>query len=102
MQVESGVFSKLLEHYVTVPILSFAVYTVILVGYRLFFSPLAKFPGPRIAAATSWYEFYHDYFRKGKYVFKIKEMHDQYGKLIEQDEKHWCTLHRGGANLMWY
>ena len=63
-------------------------YTVILVGYRLFFSPLAKFPGPRIAATTSWYEFYHDYFRKGKYVFKIKEMHDQYGKLIEQDGNH--------------
>lgn len=80
MPLESRVLSALFEHYVAVTVVAFTAYTVVLVGHRLFLSPLAKFPGPKIAAVTSWYEFYHDYFRRGKYVFKIKEMHDKYGK----------------------
>lgn len=48
--------------------------------YRLYLHPLAKFPGPRIAALTLWYEFYHDVIRGGQYVFKIDELHKQYGK----------------------
>lgn len=78
----SRVLSTLLDHYVIVAVLVCTVYTVILVAHRLFLSPLAKFPGPKLAAVTSWYEFYHDYFRRGKYVFKIKEMHDRYGEEI--------------------
>lgn len=48
-------------------------------AYRLIFSPLARFPGPKIAALTSWYEFYHDYWCQGTYIFRIKEMHQAYG-----------------------
>ena len=55
------------------------LYNLALVVRRLFFSPIAGFPGPKIAAATGWYEFYHDYFRNGTYLFRIKEMHDKYG-----------------------
>lgn len=51
-----------------------------LVVWRLFFSPLAKFPGPKLAAATGWYEFYFDYFHNGKYIFEIERMHNVYGK----------------------
>ena len=47
--------------------------------YRLYFSPLAKIPGPRLAALTSWYEFYYDVILPGRYVFKIKELHEEYG-----------------------
>ena len=85
MQVESRVIRTLLEHYVAATVFAFAAYTGILIVHRLFISPLAKFPGPKIAAVTSWYEFYHDFFRKGKYVFKIKEMHDKYGESIASD-----------------
>jgi hypothetical protein len=48
--------------------------------YNLFFSPLARFPGPKLAAATGYYEFYYDFFRKGSYVFEIEKMHNKYGQ----------------------
>ncbi|PVI02270.1 putative P450 monooxygenase [Periconia macrospinosa] len=58
------------------------VYLVGLGVYRLYFSPIAKFPGPKLAALTFWYEFYHDVVRGGQYVFKIDELHEQYGPII--------------------
>jgi hypothetical protein len=88
MPLESRVLSASLGHYVIVAAVVTAAYTVILVAHRLFFSPLAKFPGPKIAAVTTWYEFYHDYFGRGKYVFKIKEMHDEYGESIRRPQWH--------------
>lgn len=59
-----------------------ALYTVYVIGlgiYRLVFSPLAKFPGPKLAALTSWYELYFDVFHKGKFLWEIERMHDKYG-----------------------
>ena len=47
--------------------------------YRLTFDRLAKFPGPRLAAATYWYEFYYDWWCGGKYLFQIEKMHKKYG-----------------------
>lgn len=55
-------------------------YSVGLAFYRLFLSPLAGFPGPKLAALTGFYEFYYDFFKEGKYVFEIKKMHEQYGQ----------------------
>ena len=55
------------------------VYVLSLVTYRLFLSPLAKFPGPKLAAVTTWYELYYDVVYKGKYLFEIEKMHDKYG-----------------------
>ncbi|KAH7048410.1 cytochrome P450 family protein [Macrophomina phaseolina] len=57
-------------------------YLVWLTIYRLFISPLARFPGPKIAALTGWYEFYYDVVKQGKYVFKIKELHNKYGPIV--------------------
>ncbi|KAL6239864.1 hypothetical protein BDW75DRAFT_226906 [Aspergillus navahoensis] len=60
---------------------AFALYSAALVVYRLYMHPLARFPGPKIAAATGWYEFYHDVIRGGMYVHEIKKMHEQYGSM---------------------
>lgn len=56
------------------------LYVACLVVYRIYFHPLAKFPGPKLAAATLWYEFYHDVVKRGQFTFKIKELHQKYGR----------------------
>lgn len=56
--------------------------------YRLYIHPLAKVPGPRIAALTLWYEFYHDFVRKGKYLWVIADMHAKYGKRLRSYCQH--------------
>lgn len=50
------------------------------VTYRLFFHPLSKVPGPRLAAISRFYDFYYDCIQRGKFVFKIDELHKKYGE----------------------
>ncbi|KAJ6781928.1 hypothetical protein PWT90_07206 [Aphanocladium album] len=58
------------------------VYAVCLGVYRLWFSPIAHLPGPRLAALTQYYEFYYDIILGGQYTFKIVELHKQYGPVV--------------------
>ncbi|KAF7890637.1 hypothetical protein EAF00_008952 [Botryotinia globosa] len=43
-----------------------------------------------IAMSSIWYEFYHEFFHGGRYIFTIKEMHDKYGPIVRvtPDELH--------------
>ena len=62
--------------------LAAVLYILILVIYRLHFHPLAKFPGPKIAAATGWWECIQDLFgglQGGDYINQVERMHDEYG-----------------------
>ena len=55
------------------------LYCSVLVFYRLVLSPLARFPGPKLTAATLWYEFYYEVIKRGQFTFKVRDWHKQYG-----------------------
>ena len=55
-------------------------YVLCLYVYRMYFDRLSHIPGPKLAAASLWYEFYYDVILKGQYTFKIIELHKQYGE----------------------
>ena len=58
------------------------LYTISLVIYRLYLSPLSKIPGPKLAAVTYLYEIYFDIIKHG-YMFKqLQTLHEQYGPII--------------------
>ena len=61
-------------------------YCLAVAVYRLFFSPLAKFPGPKLAAVTGWYEGYYDIFvnggEGGQFARQIERLHQQYGPIV--------------------
>jgi hypothetical protein len=59
---------------------STVAYLIGLMVYRLYFSPIAKFPGPKLAALTRWYEFYYDVVLRGKFSDHITELHKIYGE----------------------
>ncbi|VUC27941.1 unnamed protein product [Clonostachys rosea] len=61
---------------------TWVVYLILLGIHRLYFHPLSKFPGPRLAAATQWYETFYDVFRKGQFTFEIQRMHQKYGPIV--------------------
>lgn len=74
--LQFGAFALLL------PVLLPALYGAGLAFYRLYLSPLAKFPGPKLAALTRKYESYYEAVRNYEYLWKIKKLHQQYGPII--------------------
>ncbi|KAF2971661.1 hypothetical protein GQX73_g1881 [Xylaria multiplex] len=74
---------------ISMPILWLAVgcgtlYTLVLGIYRVYFSPLASIPGPRLAALTGWVEAYYELIHGegGQFMFKYREWHEKYGPII--------------------
>ncbi|MCJ1451061.1 hypothetical protein MMC28_001395 [Mycoblastus sanguinarius] len=81
-------------------------YVLALSVHRLYLSPLAKFPGPKLAAWTKWYEFYYEIVLKGQFTFHIQSLHKQYGPIIRinphelhvEDPDYWEELYARSAN----
>ncbi|KAJ5168470.1 Cytochrome monooxygenase lcsI [Penicillium canariense] len=55
-------------------------YRVWIVVYNLYFSPLSRFPGPKIAACTNLLSLY--WTSTGQNHYRIKELHDRYGDVV--------------------
>ena len=58
------------------------LYTLYGAVWRLYFSPIAHFPGPRFAALTFWNEFYYDVVLGGRYTWKLLDYHEKYGMIL--------------------
>ncbi len=48
--------------------------------YHLWLHPLARFPGPRLAATTSLYAAYYDIVKRGSFIRRFPRLHEEYGK----------------------
>lgn len=79
MELPKSVFALRPTDIAVYAVCALLVYTVYGAIYRLFLSPLAKVPGPRLAALTEWYEFYYEVIKRGRYTWKIAELHEEYG-----------------------
>lgn len=78
-------FEYLTANWKTAASVAFGAWIVYLLGlaiYRLYLSPIAKVPGPKLAALTLWYEFYYDVVKQGRYTWRIGEMHEKYGPIV--------------------
>ena len=62
---------------------AFLIYLLSLVLYRLFFSPIAHFPGSKLSAVTGWYETYLDVYKGGQFTFQVEKWHQHYGECIK-------------------
>ncbi|KAK2013577.1 cytochrome P450 [Colletotrichum eremochloae] len=58
------------------------LYITTVAVYRLYFSPLANFPGSKFAALTLWNEVYWDIVKRGNFIWRIEEMHRKYGPIV--------------------
>ncbi|KAF4622788.1 hypothetical protein G7Y89_g14238 [Cudoniella acicularis] len=60
----------------------FLLDTTVRITHRLYFSPLAPIPGPKLAAATRLYEFYYQGLQHTKFPYQVKKLHAQYGPIV--------------------
>lgn len=67
-------------------LIALATYAVYGAYWRLYLSPIAKFPCRKLAALTFWYEFYYDVVKGGVYVYEIEKMHKELGGLPSVSE----------------
>ncbi|KAI2469580.1 cytochrome P450 [Annulohypoxylon bovei var. microspora] len=89
-----------------VALLSFvSLFVIIRVFYRLFLSPLSKFPGPKLAAASTLYEAYH-VLVKNDWLENLRNLHEIHGPVVRlgPNELHFsdheaCLQHHNRADL---
>ncbi|KAH7417587.1 putative cytochrome P450 [Cadophora sp. MPI-SDFR-AT-0126] len=85
--------------------LTWVAYLVAVAIHRMYFSPIARFPGPKLAALTKWYEFYYDVVLQGQFTFRIQAMHKKYGPIVRitpfelhiEDSDYWDELYSRGT-----
>ncbi|EGU72734.1 hypothetical protein FOXB_16756 [Fusarium oxysporum f. sp. conglutinans Fo5176] len=56
------------------------IWISVLVIYRLFFHPLAQYPGPKLAACSQLW--FIQAWTRGRYPFVMKQVHDKYGDVV--------------------
>ncbi|KAK4069632.1 hypothetical protein Purlil1_13680 [Purpureocillium lilacinum] len=75
---------------------------------NVYLHPLSRFPGPRLAAMGSLYEFWFDVIRDGQYLWQIEKMHDKYGPVIRinstelhiRDSEYYNSIYTSGGRTI--
>ncbi|KAK3668237.1 hypothetical protein LTR22_000922 [Elasticomyces elasticus] len=68
--------------FVLVPAVSSLTYSLLHMLYNITLHPLARFPGPKLAAATRLYESYYELYLGGQYGDQILALHSRYGPIV--------------------
>lgn len=66
--------------------------SALIVVKRLFFHPLASYPGPKLAAASWWYMTYYEVFKDGAFVDHLETLHEIYGAIISSSRDDYSEL----------
>jgi len=74
--------SFILEQIVVSALAFLLIYISYTALYRLYFHPLASFPGPKLAGLTQWYEFYWNVIQPGQFTFHLQDLHHKYGTVL--------------------
>jgi hypothetical protein len=64
---------------------------MILVIYRLYLHPLAKYPGTFLAKVTDWYNIYHCYI--GDRHLEFARIHEKYGQFVRYGPNRHLSAH---------
>ena len=61
----------------------FLVWYVGRLVYNIHLHPLSRFPGPKLAAASRWYEGYFDNLvgQGGQFMYEVDRIHQRYGQI---------------------
>lgn len=76
--LENGIVGVLLPA-AAASFVAYAVYTVI---YNNYFHPLARFPGPPLAATTTYWKAYVECIANRSFCHELVDLHARYGKMI--------------------
>lgn len=83
--------------YILFPLAVFGWVTAVAI-YRIAFHPLAKIPGPKLAAITQLYQTYFSYHKnESRYYEKVEQLHKKYGKNLEILSRQDILLHHLSA-----
>ncbi|KAJ5290959.1 cytochrome P450 [Penicillium angulare] len=63
-------------------LVAFILYRLYIIITRLYFHPLANFPGPKLAAATTLYRAYYQVWKDGKMIEHSTQLHEIYGPVV--------------------
>jgi hypothetical protein len=63
-------------------VLIVVLFILTFVVHRLYLHPLARFPGPKLAALTRYYTAWFDVVKTGTYLRHANTLHDIYGDVI--------------------
>ncbi|KAI0871745.1 cytochrome P450 [Hypoxylon argillaceum] len=88
LEISNDITTEVREWHLSIPQLLLAVALVFvahrasIVFYRLYLHPLSRFPGPKLAAATTLYRAYYQIIRDGEHVAQATKLHEQYGPVV--------------------